>query len=732
MRTEREPVQSRSTTVTSGLPPAEATRSRQQDAKGAPARAAEPATSAPDAAAPGAEDITARQSIVRSVSRAQLLAAVWLLGVLAVLGRLVVGTVAVSRLASGGERVADGEWLSLTQRLAGALGIRRPLTLLRGERLAVPVTWGVVYPVVLLPDDAASWPDERRRYVLVHEMAHVQRLDALTQLVSQIALAIFWFNPLMWLAVRRIRLEREHACDDIVLQHGTPPSRYASDLLEMVREIGNPDRRQAQPAFAALAMARRSEFEGRMLSILDPRQDRGPLHRGGASMSALVMLCVILPLAALTPIAETRAVPDRPLHASPASMAAPAIEASPAVPKAGPPIAAFGTAPASSAGAAVPTIEKDPCTRSFVSRGSSTSIHSHTDDDGSTLLQYSISTATRCLQATFIGRPVFSADARDLVALSPDGRATIHEVRGDSDRRLTIAPDATGGLVRTYMENGVMQSAGSASEWLAGILPEIVRETGIDAKGRTERIRKAGGVTAVLSEISLIHSTGAKRTYFDALLDDGHLTPEESERVTRQVAKELAGSSGDLRAVLAHLPTGNRVSPATRSALGDAVAGMQSSGDKASVLTQYGLSGDREMLLLALEGARTIESDGDLSSLLATLAANTFNANDAALRTAFFAAERAIESDGDARRVLEAAAPFGHQNPAITASVLEAARHIDSDGDKSAVLVMVAGQRLLTTAALRSAYMTTARTIASDGDFRRAVEAAGLATTIEQ
>ena len=212
-----------------------------------------------------------------------------------------------------------------------------------------------------------------------------------------------------------------------------------------------------------------------------------------------------------------------------------------------------------------------------------------------------------------------------------------------------------------------------------------------DAKGRTERIRKAGGVAAVLSEISLIHSTGAKRTYFDALLDDGHLTPEESERVTRQVAKELAGSSGDLRAVLAHLPTGNRVSPATRSALGDAVAGMQSSGDKASVLTQYGLSGDREMLLLALEGARTIESDGDLSSLLVTLAANTFNANDAALRAAYFAAERAIESDGDARRVLEAAAPFGHQNPAITASVLEAARHIDSDGDKSAVLVLSPG-----------------------------------------
>src|SRR2546430_11025026 len=58
-----------------------------------------------------------------------------------------------------GARVEDGVWLSLTQRLANRLGVTRPLTLLRGERLAVPVTWGVVYPAVLLPQDRS---EERR------------------------------------------------------------------------------------------------------------------------------------------------------------------------------------------------------------------------------------------------------------------------------------------------------------------------------------------------------------------------------------------------------------------------------------------------------------------------------------------------------------------------------------------------------------------------------------------
>ena len=237
----------------------------------------------------------------RTPSRATILFVLWALGAAAVMLRLGVGTFLVARLARQGRRVDDGGWLSLAQRLANTLRIDRPLTLMRGDRLGVPVTWGIVYPVVLLPEDADEWPEERRRYVLVHEMAHVKRLDALTQLVGQVALALFWFNPLMWAAVRRMQLEREHACDDYVLLHGTQPSRYAADLLEMVQSLGTPAHRAAQPAFAALAMARRSEFEGRMLSILDPVLDRHPLHRGRTLMSALATLLIIVPLAALQP-----------------------------------------------------------------------------------------------------------------------------------------------------------------------------------------------------------------------------------------------------------------------------------------------------------------------------------------------------------------------------------------------------------------------------------------------
>ena len=102
-----------------------------------------------DAKAPA---ITAPSPTTVGLSRPSsvaILAAIWLIGAVLVLLRLALGTWRVGQLARDGDRVEDGVWLSLTQRLANRLGVSRPLTLLRGESLAVPITWGIVYPAVL-------------------------------------------------------------------------------------------------------------------------------------------------------------------------------------------------------------------------------------------------------------------------------------------------------------------------------------------------------------------------------------------------------------------------------------------------------------------------------------------------------------------------------------------------------------------------------------------------------
>src|SRR5437868_2693679 len=273
---------------------------------GAGTQATEAGVQAPDIASKSGATIPRK-----APSTIAILASLWFIGAALVLLRLAIGTWKVGRLARVGSRVEDGVWLSLTQRVANRLGVSRPMTLLRGESLAVPVTWGIVYPAVLLPHDSDNWSEERRRFVLVHEMAHVKRFDALTQLLAQVAVALFWFDPLIWIAAHQMRVEREHACDDYVLRDGTAPSLYAGELLEMVRSIGTPRHERAAPAFAALAMARRSEFEGRMLAILDPRLDRHTLPRRDTLMTAAIVALLTIPLAALRPFEPVPVAPSR-------------------------------------------------------------------------------------------------------------------------------------------------------------------------------------------------------------------------------------------------------------------------------------------------------------------------------------------------------------------------------------------------------------------------------------
>jgi hypothetical protein len=216
---------------------------------------------------------------------------------------MVLGLLGTAMLARRSETVDDPEWIALTNRLARQLGITRPVTLLQSPRQGIPMTWGVFYPVILLPADADLWTSERRSIVLLHELAHVRRFDALTQTVAQLATALFWINPLVWVASRQMRTERERACDDFVLSAGMRPSAYASDLLEIVQTMGS----EPGMAYAALAMARRSEFEGRLLAILDPTARRDGVSGFTKATTAVLALILLIPLAGMRPAARSGA-----------------------------------------------------------------------------------------------------------------------------------------------------------------------------------------------------------------------------------------------------------------------------------------------------------------------------------------------------------------------------------------------------------------------------------------
>ena len=127
-----------------------------------------------------------------------------------------------------------------------------------------------------LPAEALNWSRERLRVVFLHELAHLRRCDAITLLITRATTAMYWFHPLAWSLERIARRECEQACDDLVLATGTRASEYADHLLSIAKDLPRHD----PFASVTLAMSRRSQLEGRLLSILqiDARRDPG----GGA------------------------------------------------------------------------------------------------------------------------------------------------------------------------------------------------------------------------------------------------------------------------------------------------------------------------------------------------------------------------------------------------------------------------------------------------------------------
>ncbi len=225
-----------------------------------------------------------------------VLAALWMAGVLVVLGRLVIGMIATSVIARRGMPLDGRAWTLMLNRVRARLGIQAPVLLVSSRHAKVPFSCGLVNPVVVFPEEAEDWNDERRRAVLLHELAHFSRGDMIAHLLSQLACALHWFNPLVWLGARRLRSESERACDDLVLRAGTPASEYAGHLIDIVRTAGS-----AWTPAAALPMARRSEFEGRLLAILEPGVKRHGLTPAAVMFVVLAVALTAVPLAAMGP-----------------------------------------------------------------------------------------------------------------------------------------------------------------------------------------------------------------------------------------------------------------------------------------------------------------------------------------------------------------------------------------------------------------------------------------------
>lgn len=314
----------------------------------------------------------------------------------------------------------------------------------------------------------------------------------------------------------------------------------------------------------------------------------------------------------------------------------------------------------------------------------------------------------------------FTDDDSDVKSLSPNGHFRLEEGTWLSGRAYDVKADATGNLTKTYSVNGTAKPLDAdGHEWLARVLPQVIRESGIGAAARVARFLRQGGPQAVLTEIGLIHSDGSKRIYLEQLFSQAALNPAQ----LKQAAGLIRGisSDGDKAQVLVAVDK-HYLTSELRPYLFDSVRSISSDGDKRIVLSDI-LQKDAanmETLIDAAVAAKTISSDGDKAQVLIEVG-DSYRESDK-LRAVYFDAADSIASDGDHAHVLIKLLAAHGSDRGIMARLLRSDARISSDGDKAEVLKEAVPQ-YSDDPDVQRAFFDAANSIASDSDHQEVLVA---------
>ncbi len=224
-----------------------------------------------------------------------VLPGLWLVGCGLLLLRLLGAHWMLRKSSRGCSEAPVGSLTEILASCARHMGVRQRVRLLLDQKRTIPVVWGVWRPRLILPAEALAWDDGQLQSVFLHELAHIRRRDTLVQWITQLACAFHWFNPLVWLAAWRLHVERERACDDMVLASGVKASSYASHLLHVASQLA-PAR---WTSACGLAMARKSSLEGRLLAVLSGSHNRRGVTRWLTLAAVLLTAVIAVPLAML-------------------------------------------------------------------------------------------------------------------------------------------------------------------------------------------------------------------------------------------------------------------------------------------------------------------------------------------------------------------------------------------------------------------------------------------------
>ena len=660
-------------------------------------------------------------SIGRSLGSgvAALILILWASGVAVRLGVLWLGVGRVSWLARRAEPLTDAKIQAEADAAAADLGLTRTPGILIGADAPVPMTWGVLTPRILLPSQAHSWSLPRLRRVLLHETAHIARRDLMAQWLSEIACALHWFNPLVWSAAARMRMEREHASDDLVLSRGVRASDYAEDLLEIVRGFEVP------PVLAGAAgMARPSQLGERMRAVLDPSRPRGAV--GGPVRAAAIMVgaLVLMGAAALSPsladaetaagqaAAEAEGVSPQTAGSTPAAPSRSTGPSESADPAAGGSIGGAGTR--SGTGFAGGVLDRifgvDAGMEALRSAALAAALCPYPEDDEDHDPEYGVLTTEN--GGRMRGTMTNSSDDDGMVELAWTGRACTvrvsmpQETRFNSTetdiesmprggefeavfrsreltRRLVVSSD----LTRDYSIDGRAAAWDSeAQEWMADLVETIYRRTGHQAEERAARILRDGGFDALMREIALLHSDYVSANYIG--IGYGLVGSDNERRQLLALAAETVDGDYRLAKVLTTAAEAGTMSDALRRDFIQTAGLLEGDYEMSRVfaaLLEHQEVG-RDGLFQILEEARdNLEGDYEMSRLYRRLLDDPDLDLELA-RMLVESAARNLDGDYEISQVLRAVAEREDLGPGVVREVMSALTLLDGDHAKSQIL----------------------------------------------
>ncbi len=244
--------------------------------------------------------------------------------------RLASGFVLGRRLIRRSDRIADSRMI---EKVSNSTGHRsETIRLLESRIVSVPVTMGAIRPAIVLPADWREWSEAKIDAVVAHEVSHVMRRDALTQMLSRIHCAVFWFSPLAWWLDRHVNILAEQASDEAALSSGADRTEYAKALLGFFESL------QAAPGrvwWQGVSMAKAGQAEHRLEKILSWR---GVVHMGVKKSVLAAVIIFAVPLlyvvAAAHPANRNVVVAQSVESGQEPAPAAPALAPAPSAPEA--------------------------------------------------------------------------------------------------------------------------------------------------------------------------------------------------------------------------------------------------------------------------------------------------------------------------------------------------------------------------------------------------------------